>query len=167
MIWIDSHSSGGEWLHKEFWEVFYSFPYLRRFPGFWFHCLSHAMASYQDASWRLHCHILLFSSLYDGPVLHNSQVRELVNTVFKCHHQGSLRADAHHCCIYSAGWGIKKLFLNLEFWNLLLRCWSYLGLPLSSPVFPCPLGMFLSITWSGTLQKTTGVTLVRCNAKMC
>jgi len=30
-------------------------------------------------------------------------------------HQGSLRADTHHCCIYSAGWGIKMLFLNLGF----------------------------------------------------
>ena len=75
-------------------------------------------------------------------------------------HQGSLRADTHHCCIYSAGWGIKMLFLNLGFWNLRLRCWSYLGLPLSSPVFPCPPAMFLSTTWSGTLQKMTGVTLV-------
>ena len=63
--------------------------------------------------------------------------------------------------------GYQTLFLNLGFWNLRLRCWSYLGLPLSSPVFPCPLGMFLSITWNGTLQKMTGVTLVRCNAKMC
>ena len=82
-------------------------------------------------------------------------------------HQGSLRADTHHCCIYSAGWGIKMLFLNLGFWNLRLRCWSYLGLPLSSPVFPCPLGMFPSTTSSGTLQKMTGVTRVCCNARMC
>jgi len=29
---------------------------------------------------------------------------------------------------------------------IILKCWSYLGLLLSSPVFPCPLAMFLSTT---------------------
>ena len=56
--------------------------------------------------------------------------------------------------------GVSNIVLDLGFWNLRLRCWSYLGLPLSSPVFPCPPAMFLSTTWSGTLQKMTGVTLV-------
>ena len=74
------------------------------FQVFGFTVMSHAMASYQDASWRLHRHILLFSSLYDGPVLHNSQVRELVNTIFRCH-QGSLRAAADSYSRNSSDWG--------------------------------------------------------------
>lgn len=63
--------------------------------------------------------------------------------------------------------GYQDVVLESRVLNLRLRCWCYLGLPLSSPVFPCPLAMFLSTTWSGTLQKMTGVTLVRCSAKMC
>ena len=97
----------------------------------------------QDASWRLHCHILLLSSLHNGPVLHHSQVSvtsHLFNKRMKPFTfplQGSLWFST---CLNSGNSADRGLFWKLSSSNLLTSGVDLVpaACPLSKPSAPLP-----------------------------
>ena len=156
-------SLGGEWSHRESLAAFYSFPYLRRFPGhFVWSCLNQRFSRMPLGD----CTAIFFSSPAFTMVLSFIILKWVVQVTcykrmkpFTFPLQGSLWFST---CLNSSNSADRGLFWKLSSSNLLtFRCWSCPGRLPSFQALCSPSTMSLSTIWSGT-QPSAGLTPVKC-----